>query len=200
MANNVKEKQSMHCGIILSENGREIKAWQKRMVALIFVNKITLRENGGVFEVPDNVSMAHSMLLIHPIYQNIHENLARKIDTMDFGFDASAIWGYINTEFTGTCSIRRKTKFQELLKLKLSNNDLIEKLIKMKELKNDIEDANGSPNMNIEMFVRDYMISLLPSSMDSIRVDCEKNDDLTIREVIEIVTKENKKKNDVSHW
>jgi hypothetical protein len=48
--------------------------------------------------------------------------------------------------------------------------------------------------MNIEIFVRDYMLSLLPSSMDSIRVDCENNDDLTIREVIEIVTKENKKK------
>jgi hypothetical protein len=40
------------------------------------------------------------MLLIHLIYQNIHENLARKIDTMDFGFDASAsasaISEYIN--------------------------------------------------------------------------------------------------------
>jgi predicted nucleic acid-binding protein len=51
------------------------------------------------------------MLLIHLIYQNIHENLARKIDTMDFGFyaSASAISEYINK--------LGKTKFQELLKL-----------------------------------------------------------------------------------
>jgi hypothetical protein len=79
MANNTKEKLSMHCGIILSANGREIKAWQKRMVALIFVDKIILRENGGVFAVPENVSLALSMLLIHLIYQNIRENLAPKI-------------------------------------------------------------------------------------------------------------------------
>jgi hypothetical protein len=38
MANNTKEKLSMHCGIILSENGREIKAWQRRMVAIISVS------------------------------------------------------------------------------------------------------------------------------------------------------------------